>query len=62
MNVLDDPLVKRFFNNLDLSKSSKTKYERVLRFYSEFIKLTHSQFITEAENEEEDRILMRERS
>ena len=56
MNILADPLVLRFFNNRELNTSSQIKYERVLRYYSNFIKLTTSQFITEAEDEEEARI------
>ncbi|WP_048190686.1 hypothetical protein [Methanobacterium sp. SMA-27] len=59
MNILEDPLVQRFLNNRELSKSSQVKYERVLRYYTNFIKLTPSQFITEAEDEEEERIRMR---
>lgn len=61
MNMLDDPLVQQFLNNRDLSKSSQIKYERVLRYYSNFIGLTPNQFITEAENEEEERLRMRKR-
>lgn len=61
MKVYEDPLVKDFFTQRTLVDRTQVQYELVIREYSTLIGLTPSQFIQEAEDEEDNRLRMRKR-
>lgn len=61
MDIQDDRLVKIFFQSRDLKPGTEERYLRALTLYSEFINKTPTEWIQEAENEEENRIRMRQR-
>jgi len=61
-DIQQDNTVKEFFRNRNLKKSTEENYLKVLRRYSNFIDKTPSQFIDEAEQQEEDGIRLRKRN
>lgn len=61
MNISDDPHFKLFCKSRNLQKSTIQFYHNVLKRYCEYLQLTPTQFIEEAENEEEERIRMKKR-
>lgn len=60
-DIKQDNTVKEFFRNRNLKKSTEENYLKVLRRYSNFIDKTPSQFIDEAEQQEEDGVRLRKR-
>ena len=61
MDIIEDHLVELFLQNRDLAEKTRIRYLHAIKIYSEFINETPTQWIEEAENEEEDRIRMRKR-
>ena len=61
MDITEDHLVKLFLQNRDLAEKTRIRYLHAIKIYSEFINKTPTQWIEEAENEEENRIRMRKR-
>ena len=61
MDITEDHLVELFLQNRDLAEKTRIRYLHAIKIYSEFINKTPTQWIEEAENEEEDRIRMRKR-
>ena len=61
MDITEDHLVELFLQNRDLAEKTRIRYLHAIKIYSEFINETPTQWIEEAENEEEDRIRMRKR-
>ncbi len=61
MDSSTDTLVLTFLQSRDLAEITAKQYKHVIKLYSNFINLSPSDFISEAEDEEEDRIRMRKR-
>jgi len=62
MDIKDDPLIIQFFQSRELAPTTQKRYHKMLEHYSNFIKLTPSEFIQEAEDQEEARLRMRKRN
>jgi integrase len=62
MDLKDDPLIKEYIQNHNIKPNTIIRFTRGITLYSEFLNKTPEQWITEAENEEENRIRMRRRS
>ena len=59
--IYDDPSIKEFLQNRELESSTVRNYMYILKTYSDFIKLTPTQFIEEAEYEEKTLVMLRKR-
>lgn len=61
MSIVNDPMVKTFFQDRSLAENTKERYKRELKIYFNFIEKTPSETILGYENEEDERVRMRER-
>jgi len=61
MDLHDDTTIKEFLQNRQLKPSTAVRYIRAITLYSNFINKAPIEFIKEAENQEDDRIRMRNR-
>lgn len=59
--IVNDPHLKKFLQNRDLRPNSMTNYVPALKNYSTYTELTLTELIDQAEQEEEDRIRMKNR-
>lgn len=61
MNILEDPHFILFCKSRNLQDSTIQFYKYIINNYCEYLQLTPTEFIEEAENEEEKRIRMKKR-
>jgi integrase len=61
IDLREDPLIKKFLRNRELQKSTETRYLGNLKLYCKFIDKTPTEFIDEADFEEDSRIRLRNR-
>ncbi|WP_048190753.1 phage integrase N-terminal SAM-like domain-containing protein [Methanobacterium sp. SMA-27] len=62
MDIYIDDLFKIFIQNRDVKSGTIELYSQIIKDYSNFLNKTPSEWITEAESEEDERIRMRNRS
>jgi integrase len=61
MDIKEDPRIKEFLTNRDLAKGTEKRYLIIINHYCESIGLTPTEFILEAEQEEDKALRMRYR-
>lgn len=61
IDLREDPLIQKFIRNRELQQSTERRYLDNLKLYCKFIDKTPSEFINEADFEEDERIRLRNR-
>ena len=59
--IYNDPTIKEFLQIRELESSTVRNYIYILKIYSDFIKLSPTEFIEQAEQEEKDLVMLRKR-
>ena len=60
-DLREDPLIKKFIRNRELQESTERRYLDNLKLYCKFIDKSPTEFINEADFEEDERIRLRNR-